>query len=125
MLICFFKYGAYINGKIELRHYTDIWRFRGLKYIIHTFIKKMQDKKYNTPNEENKGEELTPHQLANKHMQDKDHIITDEDIKNTKIGVQEPEEEAEMKRTLDEVEKNEEQHKDYTNPYDLIDDDAV
>ena len=85
----------------------------------------MQDKKQNPQNEEKKDEELTPHQLANKHLEDKDHVITDEEIRNTKIGKMEPEEEAKLKKELDELDEIEKKHKNYTNPYDILDDDAM
>lgn len=63
---------------------------------------------------------LTPRQLIHKHIQDPEHHITDEELKNLKIGPEADENiEKEVTEKLEEIKK--EKGKDFPNPYKILD----
>jgi hypothetical protein len=66
--------------------------------------------------------ELTPDELIKKHIQDPDHVVTDEEIKNAKVGEAADNEQTidkETKRREDEIE-HESPEDDLPNPYNVL-----
>jgi hypothetical protein len=69
-----------------------------------------------------KNNELTPEELIKKHIQDPNHIITDDEIKNAKVGEAADDEKTvdeETTRRKEEIE-NESPEDDLPNPYNVL-----
>lgn len=68
---------------------------------------------------ENNQEVFTPHDLIKRHIENKDHVVTDEELQKVKVGWEAESAEAarkEIKQKKDELES-----KDHVpNPYDII-----
>ncbi len=73
--------------------------------------------------EKKQGKKLTPRELVNKLLQDPDHTITDEDIKNLKTGPKaesKPERKKQLRNKLDELKSKSGDDK-LINPYEVLD----
>lgn len=57
----------------------------------------MENSNPSSRKEKNKDDKLTPHELFKKHSQDPDHVVTEEELKNLKVG-SEAEDESEVSR---------------------------
>ena len=64
-------------------------------------------------------EALTPAELIKKHNADPNHVITDEDLKNLKVG-QDAEDKDEHNREVEDREAEEKPDRHNNNPYDIL-----
>lgn len=67
--------------------------------------------------EKSKDEQLTPHELLEKHLKDPNHAVTDEELKNLKVGST-PEDTDVLKETK--TKEDELRHHSPPNPYDVL-----
>jgi hypothetical protein len=71
--------------------------------------------------ESNSKEALTPEELIKKHLSNPKHIITDEEMKNLKVG-NDAEEEKELEKEIDNKEAEEGYgHRHENNAFDILD----
>lgn len=60
----------------------------------------MENNNPSSREEKNKDDKLTPHELFEKHSQDTNHVVTEEELKNLKVG-SEAEDENEVSKETD------------------------
>ena len=73
-----------------------------------------------TPNQENVGEALTPAELIKKHNSNPKHIITEDEMRNLKVG-DDAEDDNELNRKIEEKEAEDNCHHHENNSYDILD----
>lgn len=79
--------------------------------------------KFNPTSEEDKSsaKQLTPHELLEIHLKDADHVVTDDELKNLKVGSSAEDMDVikEIEAKEDEI-KSDPQHDSPPNPYDVL-----
>lgn len=75
-----------------------------------------------TPKEQNKAESLTPAELFKKHLKDPSHHVTDEELRNLKVGTDAEDEEQVIKESNDIKEEIEHlpDNDSLPNPYEIL-----
>lgn len=82
----------------------------------------MENSNPSSREEKNKSDKLTPHELLQKHSNDPNHIVTDVELKNLKVGA-EAEDKSEVIKETDEKDDEIENlpHNDsLPNPYEVL-----
>jgi hypothetical protein len=80
------------------------------------------ENKYNVEKPESEFKEsLTPGELMKRHLFDRKHIITDEEMENLKVGKEAEENKELQKEIKDKVEEDDLDHRHENNAFDILD----